>query len=288
MLYIFIILLLLIISFYIINKSLDKVERFQSNNEYILPKDIYGYWNSPNDHIKAYINTWKRNITNGWNVHFITNENIRDYVDDEFYNKFKNLPPFRFADFLRVYLLSKNGGVWMDSSTILINGKFLDNYRDEMIKNKNDILIYELNDHSLPNYPYLENWFFMAPKNSKFITDLYNEFTKSYEMGFLNYKKKILIHSIKLDKTLQYGDKTYHMQHAIIHYLLKYNKYNMNIKDANESMFKAQRINDWNSEKLIEYIINNDLNDFYAIKLVRFNRKGIKDENKFIERLNNI
>ena len=39
---------------------------------------------------------------------------------------------------------------------------------------------------------------------------------------------------------------------------------------------------------MIEYILNNDLKDIYAIKLVKTNRNGIKDENEFIERLNNI
>ena len=294
------ILILCIIIFYFINKFLEKnninkftnIEKFQSsyniNQEYILPKDIYAYWDNPNDHINAYINTWKRNIPSDWNVHFITKENIMNYVDQDFYNKFKDLPSFRFADFLRVYLLSKKGGTWFDTTSIIINGQFLENYWKEMNEHKYDVTLYELSDHSYEGYPYLENWFFMAPKNSKFMTDLYNEFTRSFEMDFLVYKKTVLMSEISLKNTLQNGSKTYHMQHAIIHYLLKNNKYNMNIKDANESMFKVQRINDWNSTKFIDYILNNDLKDFYAIKLVKFNRKAIKNEQQFTERLNNI
>lgn len=299
MLYLIILILIICtIIFYFINKFLElkkfiNIEKFKSsydynNEEYILPKDIYAYWDNPNDHINAYINTWRRNLSPEWTVHFITKENIMNYVDDEFYNKFKDLPSFRFADFLRVYLLSKNGGVWFDTTSIIINGKFLDDYCKEMNEHKYDVTLYELSDHSYEDYPYLENWFFMAPKNSKFMTDLYNEFTRSFEMDFLVYKKTVLMSEISLKNTLQNGSKTYHMQHAIIHYLLKNNKYNMNIKDANESMFKVQRINNWNSDKLIDYILNNDLKDFYAIKLVKFNRKAIKDEKKFTERLNNI
>ena len=162
-----------------------------------------------------------------------------------------------------------------------------------MILNEYDVTIYELNDHSTENYPYLENWFLMAPKNSKFIKDIYDEFVISYDMGFLQYKTDILIPTIKLDKTLGYKSKTYHMQHAIIHYLLvhKKNKYKLNIKDANESMFKAQKINNWNCDKLISFIIdNNDWTDYYAIKLVSINRRGINKENQnmFIKKLYNI
>jgi hypothetical protein len=295
------ILIICIIIFYFLNKFLERnklnkfinLENFQSwnnnnNEEYILPKDIYAYWDNPDEHINAYINTWRRNLSSEWNVHFITKKNIMEYVDNDFYNKFKNLPSFRFADFLRLYLLIKNGGVWFDTTSIIINGNFLDYYWNEMHENKYDVTLYELSDHSYENHPYLENWFFMAPKNSKFMIDLYNEFTRSFEMDFLVYKKKVLMPSINLKNTLKNGSKTYLMQHAIIHYLLKYNKYNMNIKDANESMFKIQHINDWNSDKLIDYIIQNDLKDCYAIKLVKFNRRAIKDIDKFIERLNNI
>jgi hypothetical protein len=96
------------------------------------------------------------------------------------------------------------------------------------------------------------------------------------------------------------------MQHGIIHYLLKENnnnknknknknknnnnKYNMIIKDANESMFKAQKINNWESDKLIRYIIDNDdWKDYYAIKLVNFNRKPIENyKEKFINKLNSL
>jgi hypothetical protein len=177
----------------------------------------------------------------------------------------------------------------MDASTIIINGQFLDDYYNEMYKNKYDLLVYELKGHSIPNQPYLENWFIMCPKNSRIITDLYNQFSDSFDMGFINYKNNILRPNIDLSNTIKNGNNTYHMQHAIIHYLLKNNKYNINIKDADESMFKAQKINNWNNNKLINYILNNnDWSGFYAIKLVGFNRKAISDENLFIKKLNTI
>jgi len=284
----FLIFLLFFIFNYNLKKSLPK-ELFSERNTYILPKIIYGYWDNleENKLINAHIDTWRRNIPSEWKIEIISKKNILNYVDNDFYNKYKNLPAFRFSDFLRVYLLSKNGGVWMDAATIIINGKFLNDYYNEMHKNKYDLLVYELSDHSTYNQPYLENWFIMCPKNSRIITDLYNQFSNAFDMGFINYKNNILKPNIDLSKTIKYGNNTYHMQHAIIHYLLKNNKYNLNIKDANESMFKAQKINDWNGEKLINYILNNnDWSEYYAIKLVGFNRKAINDENLFIKKLN--
>jgi hypothetical protein len=285
-----IIFFLIFLLFFFINCNLKKSlikENFENN--YILPKVIYGYWDNLEGNllINAHIDTWRRNISSEWKIELISKQNILNYVDIDFYNKYKNLPAFRFSDFLRVYLLSKNGGVWMDASTIIINGQFLNDYYNEMYKNNYDLLVYELKGHSIPNQPYLENWFIMCPKNSKIITDLYNQFSNAFDMGFINYKNKMLKPNIDLSNTIKNGNGTYHMQHAIIHYLLKINKYNINIKDSYESMFKAQKINNWNNDKLINYILNNnDWSGYYAIKLVGFNRKAINDNDTFIKKLN--
>ena len=286
------ILFIIFLLFYFLNNNLKTLlkEIFENNN-YILPKVIYGYWDNleGNELINAHIDTWRRNIPSDWKIEIISKQNILNYVDINFYNKYKNLPAFRFSDFLRVYLLSKNGGIWMDASTIIINGMFLDDYYNEMYKNKYDLLVYELKGHSIPNQPYLENWFIMCPKNSNIITDLYNQFSEAYDMDFINYKNNILKPNIDLSNTIKDGNSTYHMQHAIIHYLLKNNNYNINIKDADESMFKAQKINNWNNNKLINYILNNnDWTGFYAIKLVGFNRKAISNETVFIQKLNSL
>jgi hypothetical protein len=287
-------LIMIILLFYFINKNLINYENFFIENlDYVLPKEIYCYWDNieNNDLVKAHINTWKNNIMKDWNINIISKNNINQYVDNDFLEKYSDLSPVRFSDFLRVYLLSKKGGVWIDATTIVINGEFLNIYYNEMIKNKYDVTLYEFKPHSLKNQPYLENWFFMAPKNSKFIGDLYNEFNRAFEMNFLNYKNDILKNEINLENSLKNGKKTYHMQHAIIHYLLKKNNYNLNIKDAEESMFKIHKDNFWNSDKIIDFIINNDdWSNYYAVKLVSFNRKSINNKNRinFINKLNNL
>jgi len=297
-LYLIIIVIIFLFLFYIINIFLSKKKLFYKekfdNNEYILPKVVYGYWDNleGNDIIKAHINTWYRNIPKGWKIEIISKKTVHKYVENDFLEKYKDINTVRFSDFLRLYLLSKYGGVWMDASTILIDGNFLENYRNEMIEKKIDILLYEFKSHSIENQPYLENWFFISPKGSIFMTDLYNEFTKAYDMGFLEYKYQVLAPKINFDNIMIPKKSTYHMQHGIIIYLLKENpqKYNMSIKDAEESMFKAQKITNWDSEKLIKYIINNhNWNDYYAIKLVGFNRQPIEScKNEFINKLNNI
>jgi hypothetical protein len=78
------------------------------------------------------------------------------------------------------------------------------------------------------------------------------------------------------------------MQHAIIHYLLKKKDYNMIIKEAKDVFFKVHNKVNWKSKKIIDYILNEDLFDIEAIKLVGFIRDEINDENLFIEKLKSI
>ena len=266
--------------------------------KYEIPKNIYIYWDNlkNNDIIQYFIDNIKRKASlNNWKVYFITSENVHQYVDKQFYKKFINLNSVRFSDFLRLKLLYDNGGAWIDASTIIIQPTFLDNFRNKMIQNKCDVLLFEFKEKTLnKNFPFLENWFIMAPKHSIFIKDLYDYFEKSYDMGFYNFKQKILMPSkVDLNATIGYGKKTYHMQHTLIHYMLlnNRNKYKICIEDADESMFKVQNNVDWNSDKLIFFIINNNKwNDFYAIKLVGKNRKAINNTNKdkFIHKLKTI
>jgi hypothetical protein len=79
------------------------------------------------------------------------------------------------------------------------------------------------------------------------------------------------------------------MQHAIVTYLLyKKNKYNILKKNAADSFLKILILNDFDTTKTAEYIINNDLSDLYAIKITGNERSGIEDVNEFIRRIDNL
>jgi hypothetical protein len=288
-----IITIIIVLIIFIICIYYNNIEQFDNiNNEYILPKNIYTYWDkSDNDIINAHIETWKRNIPKDWTINFITKDNVSKYVSKEFLDKYKKLDSVRFSDFLRVELLSKNGGVWMDSGIIVINGDFLNKYYEEMLSNHYDITLYTIKENAIVA-PYLENWFLMAPKNSRYITDLYREFDRAYDMGFYIYMIMVLIPSgVRLDNTLRYIS-TYLMQHAIANYLLYIgNKYKMNIKDSEFSMFQIQHQVKWDKVKTIDFILNNnDWTKYDAIKLTGWTRKYITNKNKdeYIKKLNKL
>ena len=299
---IIIIIIFIIVLIYVITKlkiSLNKckvIKKESFNNHYILPKIIYGFWDDydNNEIIKSHVRSWKRKISSEWKIIILTKANAYKYINNEFILKYGSgkLDPTRFSDFLRIELLKNTGGCWMDPSIFLTNGKFLDNIYDEMINKKYDGCFYEYKENTLlKSQPHIDNWFMMAPKNSKIITDLYYEFDKAYNMGFLNYKNKILIPSnILLDKTLGYGDNTYLMQHAIFHYLFKMGKkYNILLKNASDSMYKLQILYMWDNEEIIQFILkNNNWKKLYGIKLTKGNRSAITNIKDYIKKIDSL
>jgi hypothetical protein len=289
------ILILVLLILYMICSSFNKTAEY-FDADYMLPQKIYCYWDNYNDNkiIQCHFRNWIKNIPTGWQVILLDKKNVHQHVSKDFMNKYSNLPAFRFADFLRLYLLLNNGGVWFDLSSFIINGSFLDIYRDEMLANKYDICLYEFSARSIKEnhiyIPYYENWFLMAPKGSIFIRDLYNEFNKAYDMDFLQYKNKILRPSnLDMTHTLGYDDKTYLMQHVIIQTLILKNKYKINHKFAEESMFKLQQDNKWINKNIINDILTRtNWTNIYAVKLIRGNMLNINNPDLYIQKIDSL
>ena len=291
--YLIILLILLFIIYLCRKKFKNTIEDF--SNDYILPKTVYAFWDNykENKIIQAHMDNWKKKLT-GWKIIMIDKNNIHDYVEQDFIRKYASgtIDSTRFSDFLRIHLLQNNGGCWLDASILISDGDFLDDIYVEMIKNKYDACFYEYKEQTVDKtQPHIDNWFMMAPKGSKIITDLYKEFNRAFEMGFLQYKQTILIPSkINLINTLGYEENTYLMQHAIFHYLFKIgNKYNILLKDASESMYKIQTLFNWNTEATIKFILDNNVWDnIYAIKLTKADRAAITNKKAYIKKLESL
>ncbi|MBV2216815.1 MAG: capsular polysaccharide synthesis protein [Diaphorobacter sp.] len=81
------------------------------------------------------------------------------------------------ADWIRLELLRRHGGIWLDASTILTQP--LDWVLQEQARTGADFVGYYLQQYtSVPDRPVVENWFMAAPPGSPFIEDLQREFTQ--------------------------------------------------------------------------------------------------------------
>ncbi len=97
----------------------ENTEKQESSN-YVWICWFQGIEKAP-DLIKACINSVKRNMPDK-NIVILTNENINDYVQlpDYIVEKYDNgiIPKAHFSDAIRIELLCKYGGLWLDSTVL--------------------------------------------------------------------------------------------------------------------------------------------------------------------------
>ena len=102
-----------------------------------LPKVIWLLWLQGWDEapaiVKACLKTWEENNP-GWTIHTLSMANIHDYLDDsELLSSIsgKNLQHEAFSDVIRIILLERYGGVWIDSTVYCL--KPLDTWLPEKL-----------------------------------------------------------------------------------------------------------------------------------------------------------
>jgi hypothetical protein len=276
--YIIILILILIIIFLILNKK-------KYGEIYYLPKKIFTFWHSEDLHpiVKIHIDNWKKKLPE-WEIILITMKNIHEYIPKSYYSQFKDLIYQHFADHIRLYLLEKYGGVWMDGSILIKNSLFINNMYDNMIKNKNDIGLFEYSIKSSNKHAYLENWFIMAPQNSDIIKIWKNDFDKCYNVGEDKCRKDIIKSGIDIENTIK--SNNYLMMHAIMNKLYFQNKIDKNkikIYEASDSMFYIQDKFNWNHNKVVEFILSDEfdkLDNIYMIKYTKHTKNAFDNEDK--------
>jgi hypothetical protein len=114
---------------------------------------------------------------------------IRIYNDKKFKDEFINEIPQRYdqlscahqSDYVRVCLVEKYGGFWIDASVILM-GSLSPYYNKDTVTELTGFY---------PSWSntYFENWFFTALPNNDIVTKWKAEYVKAIDMGFDEYKE---------------------------------------------------------------------------------------------------
>lgn len=209
------------------NKLKYKIEKHDIETLNKTDKIIWSYWHDKNIPllVKLALHTWYK-----WNpdylICFITGDDISYYLDtQEFPKNYKSSSYPLKADIIRLQLLEKYGGIWMDSTV------FLNKPLSKIWDPKNyDVGGYYADFFTTNiNKPVLESWFISSPKNSVLIKKWKDEFFKAVDSP----SKKDFI--IELEKTVDLQNidsKEYLLIHCC--FLKVINDYNYNLK-----LFKA-------------------------------------------------
>lgn len=165
-------LLIIVMCLFIILLYFDKKipEYFENYPEQIMtksylsndkvPKIIWTYWDTEEvpEIVKLSMKSWRKTSPNYF-INLMNQKNIEEFVSLP--ENWKRLPSYRQSDIIRLRLLEKYGGVWIDASTILLED--LDNFIS-----KDNLTLFITPSSSLEN-PVFENWFISAPLNNKVI-----------------------------------------------------------------------------------------------------------------------
>ena len=253
-------LFLFIFIYYIINSRIEKLTLqntiLQNKN---IPKIIWGYWNNKNNIpllvTKCYKN-WEH-FNPDWKINLLNDDNLNLYLNENELKSLNNINKIqKKSDLIRLYLLSKYGGIWSDSSIFLTES--LDWVLNLQQNKKFDIFTYEADFFTtIKNKPVLENWFIACIPNTKFINLWKNNFKNYLKIGFKNYMKK-LGNNFNIQKI----DNPKYLTMHVAGLNIQYNNNNLNIYTlpASQGPFYYQVKYNWNKQKTINYMLNNKLN----------------------------
>lgn len=257
---------------------------FKKNNElfqlyYILPKIVWSYWDKDElpENISLIVNNNKK-ILSDWNYIVLTPSNINEYIFEEYKSKYI-LGPQHYADWLRLYLLEKYGGVWMDIS-IILNKNFDDLYKKSIEINSELTGFNAFNLNTDKEYPVIENWFIMASRGSELINLWKQEYNNALEKGFLDYKRSQISAGVNYQNIFgDDPDEIYLTQHGCLQVVLQ-KKLNRKAKiyyeNASDSMLKIQWDCGWKQDCLIEKIKDKSYSkNIPYIKLRGCDREGL-------------
>ncbi|KAB2895369.1 MAG: mannosyltransferase [Burkholderiaceae bacterium] len=145
--------------------------------ESAIPRIVWAYWDGaePPLLVRRCFDHW-RALMPGWRIHVLDSASVRDQCGALPAALAGAAAPQR-ADWIRLELLRRHGGIWLDASTILTQP--LDWVLAEQAHARSDFVGYYLERYtSDPWFPVVENWFMAAPPGSLLIEDLQREFTE--------------------------------------------------------------------------------------------------------------
>lgn len=154
-------------------KTVLKILRRPTDERVDIPKTVWIYWDShilPN-YIKNIIDH-NRLINPNHEFILLNKDSYLDYIPD--IKVTSEMPVANKTDVIRLALLYKYGGIWLDATVILQEN--LDWVHEESARYGYDIVAYYRDKETINfDFPIIESWFMASPAHSPFIENWLNE-----------------------------------------------------------------------------------------------------------------
>lgn len=126
---------------------------------------VWTYWHDEKRGLsemrRDYLNTWDRHLGPEWDIHVLTDAILSKYVNVEL-TQYKKCGFAAFSDVLRLYLLGRYGGLWLDASIVLQKPIH------SIIDDPHRVTVFRLKSRN-----YVESWFLYTPKKYRHIFKLW-------------------------------------------------------------------------------------------------------------------
>ncbi|RTL37033.1 MAG: hypothetical protein EKK53_21810 [Burkholderiales bacterium] len=147
-----------------------------------IPKIIWTYWQpSPApDFIQACVANW-RQFAPDHHIRLLDRDSLDTWLP-ALRPDFDSLPAYRQADWVRVQLLARHGGVWMDASMLL--SRDLSWLHETQQRRAADYVGFYIDRYSTrPTLPLIENWMMASVPGGQFATALAAAFDRALDEG---------------------------------------------------------------------------------------------------------
>ena len=251
-------------------------------DSYVMPKIIWAFWNDDTmpPLIEKITNYNKKNLI-GWEYRILHDSTIHKYIPS-FPPGYESLSiPAHKADWIRLYLLKKYGGVWLDASLIVNDGAALDTLYQESISKKSQFTGFSNNEDPSDTIPkFIENWFIMAPLGSIIIEKWFEEFTQAIAIGFDKYVDQVRKENIDISRITSIP---YHTAFVALQKVVQTTPNQpMILNKAIDSMFKIHHECKWDADCVMRGILKDNGKTPY-IKLTGNERRTSVDITSFFD-----
>lgn len=238
-----------------------------------LPKNIWIYWDGVLPKLVEHCIQVIKNQNPNFKVIILNSANVEEYCDPQ-YLQIENISPQHKADVIRLNLLYKFGGIWLDASTIL--NRDLDWIEALMQAHQAELFsYYRRKNTTILEYPVIENWLLASSQGNEFIKRWLDELLKANQMGAKAYIQSIKDGYANFNEIFQrIGNLEYLFAYVACQKVMRDYKPNLVVLDCDESALLYQVKDRWVKEKiLIDLAINlRPESEPYLIKLARKER----------------
>ena len=147
-----------------------------------LPRIIWTYWQTAPapEFIQPCIANW-RQFAPDHEVRLLDRSSVESWLP-HLRADFDSLPAYRQADWLRVQLLARHGGIWMDASMLL--SRDLGWLHDTQRRRGADYVGFYIDRYSTrPSLPIIENWMMASVPGGRFVSALAAAFDLALDEG---------------------------------------------------------------------------------------------------------